>query len=133
MSRANSINLAGFLAAAFAVVAMLGVMASYVAPLPLQRTIAREAALDEALAAAGTPNEAIVLKSLAVPLGDSADALTPGPSLPARIAAERLAMRARLTAEAEEAGTRMRWMIIVGAIMAASFGALLMGVGRNTR
>lgn len=120
-----NLSLAGFMAAAVAVVALLGVLAVSVAPLPLERAMAREAALDELLAA---PDHYEALKTR---LDDSAEAVAPGPELARRVAAERVAMRARLQAEADEAGLRLRWMIIVAGVMASVFGAALFGVGRK--
>lgn len=127
MSSSN-MSLAGFMAAAVAVVATLGVLATSVAPLPLERAMAREVALDRLLAAPDAANFA----SLQTALAESADAVAPGPNLPARVAAERVAMRARLAAEANEAGVRLRLMIIVAGVMASVFGAALFGVGRKS-
>ena len=76
--QSNNLMLAGFLAAAIAVVAMLGVLASTIAPLPLERAIAREAVLDTLLAR-GEPAYAGLREQLA----DSAEAVKPGPDLPA--------------------------------------------------
>jgi len=44
-----NVALAAFVAMAFAVVGLTGVFATFAAPLPLERALAREAALDEAL------------------------------------------------------------------------------------
>src|SRR5665213_872457 len=43
----------GFLAVAFAMVGLIGLVASYAAPLPLERALARDAALDAVLATGG--------------------------------------------------------------------------------
>ena len=82
-----------FLAMAFLVVGLAGVFAGFAAPLPLHRAMAREAALDAALAASGSGDPQAALKVLAARLGDSAAALSGGDaaSLPARIQAERIA------------------------------------------
>ena len=131
MSRPSS-TLIGFLVMAFAVVGLSGIMASTTAPLPLARAIAREGALDEALAAAGSPDPQAAIEALRPRLGDSAAALLPaGPDLPARIAAERLAMRARFSAEAAAAATRMRWLVAVVTVMAAAFGVMLLQAARR--
>ena len=121
----SNFALAGFLAAGIAVVAMLGVLASYIAPLPLERAMARETVLDTLLA---SPEAYPRLKDA---LADSAEAVKPGPDLAGRVATERVAMRIRLAAEAGEAGTRLRLMIAVAGVMAALFGAALMGIGRR--
>lgn len=120
--------LALFLAAAIAVVALLGVMGTSIAGLSLERAIAREATLDAVLQAGPAGYDALVPR-----LADSAEAVKPGPDLAARVAAERIAMRARLSAEAAEAGLRLRVMIMVAGLMAALFGAALLGVGRQAR
>jgi hypothetical protein len=125
--QSQNLTRAGFVAAAIAVVALVGVMASYIAPLPLERAIAREAALDELLAAPDSYDR------LAVRLDDSAAAVKPGADLAARVAAERVAMRARLSAAAAEAGTRLRLMVLVSAVMAGLFAAAMFGMGRPVR
>ncbi len=48
-----------------------------------------------------------------------------------RIAAERVAMRGRLTAEAAELGVKLRWMIGVLTLMALAFGTLLLQAARR--
>jgi hypothetical protein len=98
--------------------------------LPLERAIAREAVFDAMLASA---DPAAAFERLRPQLADSAEAVQPGPDLPARIAAERVAMRARLQAEAAEAGLRLRVMIAVAGLMAAVFGAVILGIGRRLR
>jgi hypothetical protein len=49
----------------------------------------------------------------------------------ARIADERVAMRARLQREADVATTRLRWMIGIVTAMGAAFGAVLLSFGRR--
>ena len=51
--RRNTATWMAFLVAAFGVVGLMGVFASYAAPLPFERAIARDATLDEALATGG--------------------------------------------------------------------------------
>jgi hypothetical protein len=117
----------GFLAVAFAIVGMTGLIASYVAPLPLQRALARDAALDELLATGGDPAAAI--QALRPRLAESADALlAAGGDLSARVAHERTAMHARLLAEAGATGSALRWLISIVTVMAAAFGIALLGV-----
>jgi hypothetical protein len=65
-------SLIGFLVMAFAVVGLAGIMASYIAPVPLARALAREAALDDALAAVAGSNPEAALEALRPRLGDSA-------------------------------------------------------------
>lgn len=121
-----------FLAMAFVVVGLSGIFASYAAPLPLARAVEREAALDEALAAAHRPDAQAAIEALRPRLAESADALLPvGGDMDARIAAERRAMRARLMAEAGAAATRARWIIGVVTLMGIAFGAAVLHAARG--
>lgn len=125
--------LLGFLVASIAVVTLVGMMGSSLATVPLQRAMAREITLDQAVEAARSADPAAALERLRGPLAESAAAvLAPGPDIEARIAAERRAMRTRLAAESAEAGTRMKVMIGVVGAMAAAFGAgMLMAASRR--
>ena len=119
----------GFLVMAFFIVGLVGVFASFAAPLPLQRALAREAALDAAGAAAQAPDLAAALARLAPQLGDSAKALAgaDATNLPARIQAERVAMRARFQAETDAIVFRLRLVIALITLSAAGFGVMLTG------
>ncbi len=64
----------GFLAVAFAMVGLIGLIASYAAPLPLERAMARDAALDAVLEQAGS-DPAAAIEALRPRLAESADAL----------------------------------------------------------
>jgi hypothetical protein len=120
-------SLIGFMAMAFAVVGMVGVFATYAAPLPLERALAREAALDAALEAAHGPNAEAALAALRPKLGDGAAVLAGDPAgLAARIARERPAMRAHFIAEAAEAGFNIRLIVVVITVMGAVFGSVLL-------
>jgi hypothetical protein len=134
----GSVNLtwAAFLVMGFLVVGLAGLFASYAVPLPLQRALARDAALDAALAAAHGADPAAALAALRPQLGDSADAiLPPGGAVPAdidaRIATERAAMRGRLVAESGEIALRIRWLLSVVTLMAAAFGVAILHIGRR--
>lgn len=120
--------LAAFLAMSFAIVGLTGLFATYAAPLALQRTLAREAALDEAAAAARGADPGAALAALQARLGDFAVALAPGADLAARIAAERQAMRARFATESEVTLARLRWLICVITVMGALFGIAVLGM-----
>jgi len=131
---------AAFLAMAFVVVGLAGLFASYAAPLPLQRALARDAALDEALAAAHGADPGPALAALRPRLGESADAILPpgagaGAGAPrdfdARVAVERAAMRERLLAESGEIALRSRWLLGVLTVMAAAFGIAILHMGRR--
>jgi hypothetical protein len=122
-------SLIGFMAMAFAVLGMTGLLAVTIAPLPLHRALQREAVLDEALAAAG--NRA-ALEALRPRLGDSAAAvLAPGADVPAQVAAERIAQRARRIAEAEATGRRLMVMLGIVTLLAAAFGVGMLMAGRR--
>ena len=117
----------GFLVAAFCVVGMIGLVASYAAPLPYQRELSRDAALDRLLLTAPDQRE-----RLRDALGDSADAVLQGTTpLSQRVAAERTAMHARFTVEADELASRLRLMIVVVTLMAATIGAVALGLRRK--
>ncbi len=126
-----------FLAMAFAAVGLVGLFATFAGPLPLQRALAREAALDAAQAAAREPQPAAALAALRPALDDSADAILPaapdaaGPTLEQRIARERTAMRARFAADARALATRLRWLICLVTIMAAAFGITILHASRR--
>ncbi len=128
--------MAGFLVMAFAIVGLVGLMATTIAPLPLERAVAREAVLDQALAAARA-GDAAALEALRPRLDDSAAAVLPRPDgrvsageIEARIAAERVAMRARLLEDAAATSLRLRVMLGMVTLMAAAFGAVMMLAGR---
>jgi hypothetical protein len=122
-------SLIGFMAMAFAVLGMTGLLAVTIAPLPLHRALQREAVLDEALAAAG--NRA-ALEALRPRLGDSATAvLAPGADVAAEVAAERIAQRARRIAEAEATGRRLMVMLGIVTLLAAAFGVAMLMAARR--
>jgi hypothetical protein len=113
---------------AVGVVGLTGVFATYATPLPLQRAMAREAALDAALAAAHDPDPQAALAALAPRLGDSAEALAGAPAnLPERVAKERLAMRARFAEQDMALAAQLRLMIVVITVMGAIFVAAIIG------
>jgi hypothetical protein len=117
-----------FAVLAVGVVGLTGVFATYAAPLPLQRAMARAAALDAALATAAAPDPAAALAALAPRLGDSAAALQGPPAgLPARIAHERLAMRAHFGIVSEALAARLRMLVIVITAMGALFVGITVG------
>jgi hypothetical protein len=119
----------GFLAVAFAVVGLTGLFSTYAAPLPLERALARDAALDAALQAARGPDPGAAIEALRPRLAESADALLPiAGDLADKIARERAAMHARLLAEADATETRLRWLICIVTAMAAAFGIALLGL-----
>ncbi len=117
-----------FAAIAVGIVGLTGVFATYATPLPLQRAMAREAALDAALVAARSPDPQAAMATLAPRLGDSVAALAGSPDgLADRVAKERLEMRARFGAETGALAAQLRLLIIVITIMAGIFVAAIVG------
>ena len=112
---------------AFCLVGLIGLFATYAAPLPFQRELRREDVLTEL---AATPSAA--RPALRDALGDSADAVLigNGPIEP-RIDAERRAMRTRFAAEAEGTARRLRWLIVLVTLTGAGFGAIALGLNRR--
>ena len=113
--------LAGFLAMCFAVVGFTGLLAAQVGPLPLERAIVREGVLDKAVVLARAGDTA-GLEALRPVLGESAVVLPADAGFAARVAAERVAMRARLMAEAHATAVRLRVMLGVVTLLAGAFG-----------
>ena len=122
--------MAGFVAMAFAVVGMTGLLAAHVSRLPLERTMAREVVLDRALGLSRAGDVA-GLTALRPLLGDSAAILAGGEDFDARVATERVAMRARRMAEADATATRLRALLVVVTIVAAAFGAAAVVAGHR--
>ena len=117
-----------FAAITVGIVGLTGVFATYAAPLPLERALAREAALDAALATPRSPDPQAALAALADRLGDSAAPLAGAPDgLPARVAAERLAMRTRFAAESAGLASQLRLLIIMITLMGAIFVVAIVG------
>ncbi len=123
-------SLLGFLAMAFAVVGLTGLLAASIAPLPLQRAVQREAVLDQALVL-GRQGDRAGLESLKPQLGDSADAVLGVGDIEALVAAERTAQRTRRIAEADEVGLRLKLMLVVVTLLAGGFGVGMMMAGRK--
>lgn len=131
MAQSRNFSAMGFLAMSYLIVGLVGGFATFAAPLPLERAMARETALDAALATQADPAK---LTALSARLGDSAAALkgADAASLPGLIAAERLAMRDRFREEAAGVSVRLRWVIALMTLSAAGFGLALTGaLGRK--
>jgi len=128
----------GFIATAFALVGLIGLFATFAAPLPLERAIARERTLDSVLSAARGPNPAAALEALRPTLDDSADAVLPAVGQPPpadlarRVVQERTAMRARLERDSATLATRLRWLICIVTVMAGVFSVAILHAGRRT-
>ena len=115
-----------FLAMTFAIVGLVGLFASYAAPLPLQRALARDATLDQALA---TGDDKAALEPLRDQLGDSASMVIEGAGpLAARVSTARADMNADFLREAAAVAARLRLMLAVVTVVAAGFGVALLGI-----
>ncbi len=111
-----------FLAMAFAVVGLVGVFATYAGPLPYERMMSHDVALDEALAAGDSK---AALEPLRERLGDDADRVIEGKDpLAARVAMARGANHAEMVHEADAIAFRLRLELVVVTIVAAVFGAV---------
>jgi hypothetical protein len=121
----------GFLATCFLVVCLVGVFASYAAPIPYARGLLKEQALDDALATAGKPNQTALLAALGDRLGEQADLVINGTGpLPLRIAHARADARNEAMTEGAAEASQMRLLVIVTSLVCAIFGMALSGVGR---
>jgi hypothetical protein len=122
--RAPGAPLIAFLLVAFAVVGLVGLVASSTAPVPLAREAAREITLDAALETAG---DSQALQRLLPALDDSADAVLHGSApLAQRVAAERRAMRIRFQDQEEALQRQLRLMIVAITATAGAFGVGMM-------
>jgi hypothetical protein len=119
-----------FLVIAFGIVGLTGLFATVATPLPLERALLRDAALDEALQA---PDAAAAVAALRDRLGESAEAIAHGRGdFGTRIQVERAAMRDRFLAEADATASRLRLLITIVTLAAAGFGAVIVnGLARG--
>ena len=123
----------GFLIMAFVVVGLMGGIAIFAAQIPFERALARNAALDEVLRAAGSPDAAAKLTALRPALGDSADHVLGGAGdLSARVAAERTRMWAAFGQDARDTGMRLRLVLAIFTAAGAVFGAAVLGIVRRS-
>ena len=128
MAGETSYTWMAFVAMTFVVVGLMGLFATYAAPLPLERALARDAALDEALAASGTPDERTRLDALRSALGESGPAIAQGEGpLLARIQRERAVTRRAFLAEAEALANRLRLMIVIVTVVCGGFACAIVG------
>ena len=114
-----------FLLVCFAVVGLMGLFASYAAPLPYERMMVRDAVLDRALQ---TGDDKPALEALRDPLDDSAATVIDGTGpLAGRVATARAAMHDAMLHEAAAIGSRLRLELAVVTVVAAAFGAAMLG------
>ena len=120
-----------FLLCSFAVVGMMGLFASYAAPLPYERAAARDAVLDQVLE---TKDDKAALEPLREMLDDSAPAVIDGSGpLASRVAAARAAMHEAMRREADAIGSRVRLELVVVTLVAAMFGAAMLIAAARAR
>ncbi len=128
MADRPNLSLMAFMAMSFAIVGLTGIFATYAVPLPLERALARETALDDAAEAARGPDPAAALAALAPRLDDSAAVLAgDAAGIESRITAARETSRAAFQAEAAIVAVRVRVMIGIVTLMGAVFGVILLG------
>lgn len=124
---------AGFMAAAFGVVGLIGAFATVAAQTPFDRAAARSQVLDQAVAASRA-GDTPALNAIRPLLGDSADrVLTGGGDIATRAAAERTRMIAAFHDEARQIGVRLRLVIAGFTVTAALFGAMVLSIARRPR
>jgi hypothetical protein len=120
----NTSTWAAFLLVCFAVVGLMGAFASYAAPLPLERALARDGALDDALAAGDSKP---ALEPLRERLDDSAALVIDGTGpLSARVATARAAMHVSLLHESDVVGDQLRFELLIITVVAGVFGTLML-------
>lgn len=128
MAQQNNGTWMAFLAMTFVVVGLTGLFATFAAPLPLERAMLRDTALDDALATQGQPNQAALLASLRPRLESSAAAVVDGKGdLPDRVAVARTAMHAEMQHEADAIASRLQLLVVVVTAVGAVFGAVIVG------
>ena len=120
-----------FLLCCFAVVGLMGLFASYAAPLPYERAALRDGVLDRALEAGDSK---AALEPLRDQLDDSAAAVIDGTGpLPGRVAAARAAMRETMQTDAAAIGSRLRLELGVVTVVAGAFGAAMLVAAARAR
>ena len=123
----------GFLVMAFVVVGLMGGIATFAAQIPFERALARNAALDEVLQAAGSPNAAAKLATLRPALGDSAQHVLGGAGdMVAKVAVERARMWMAFGEDARDTGVRLRLVLAIFTVAGAAFGAAVLGIVRRS-
>ncbi len=127
-----------FLVIAFCVLGLVGAFGVFAAQIPFERALARNVALDRALAAAGGPDGAARLEALRPALADSADRIiarpgNAGPDMVQRVANERARMLAAFGRESRDVGMRLRIVIAVFTAACAVFGVAVLSVVRKAR
>jgi hypothetical protein len=127
----NTGTFIAFLLCCFAVVGLMGLFACYAGPLAYQRGLARDAALDQALATGG---DKPALEALRTELDDSAAEVIDGSGpLADRVARARAAAHQEMIRDADAVAFRLRLEVVVITVVAAGFGAVLMAAAARAR
>jgi hypothetical protein len=122
----------GFLIVAFAVLGLIGAFAVYAAQIPFERALARDAALDQALAVPAGPNAAAKLDALRPALDDSAAHVIGGTgTMTEKVCAERSRMLKDFGKQAADIGVRLRLVIAVFTAACAVFGVAVLSIVRR--
>ncbi len=122
----QNLSWVAFLLMCFAVVGLTGLFASYGPLIPLERGVARNAVLDQALAEGRGPDGAARLEALRDPLGSLAGiVLVPG-DIVDRVLAARAVVRSEETREAASVAYRVRLMLGIVTLLGGLFGAGVM-------
>ncbi len=138
-SAANAGTWTAFLVVAFGVLGLIGAFSVFAAQIPFERALARNIALDHALAVAGEPDGAEKLEAMRPALDDSADRIiiaTPGksgPDMVQRVADERARMLTAFGREAVDIGVRLRIVIAVFTVACAMFGVAVLSIVRRSK
>jgi hypothetical protein len=113
----NTGTFIAFLLCCFAVVGLMGLFACYAGPLAYQRGLARDAALDQALATGG---DKPALEALRTELDDSAAEVIDGSGpLADRVARARAAAHQEMIRDADAVAFRLRLEVVVITVVAA--------------
>ncbi|HTW29886.1 MAG TPA: hypothetical protein VME92_22375 [Acetobacteraceae bacterium] len=136
--RGDGATWTAFLSMAFVLVGLTGLFATFAAPVPYERGMAQEGLLDAVLAseAAADPAaaRAALRPALQAALGSGADQVLSGPGpLADRVARARLALRARVRAEAASVVLHLRFLVAAFTIAGAVFGAAVISILRRAR
>jgi pyruvate kinase len=120
----------GFLAVSFLLVCLVGLFASYAAPIPYARGMLREQALDDALATASASDPKAALAALKDRLGDQAVIVMGDQgTLAERVAKARAEAQSRVFAEGKETASNLHLLVIVTSVICALLGGALSGAG----
>ena len=128
-----------FLVIAFGVLGLIGAFSVFAAQIPFERALARNIALDHALAVAGEPDGAEKLEAMRPALDDSADRIIianpgkSGPDMVQRVADERARVLTAFGREAVDIGVRLRIVIAVFTLACALFGVAVLSIVRRSK